>query len=465
MIKFLGHEIEWLPKVDKNQKALYIQISESIEKDIKSGKLPTGFKLPPQRLIADYLKINHSTVTKAYKHCEDKGLIHGITGKGTCVSNTLGTPKTLFSSSSEHFIDMTMLHPLYETNYVLVEMVKELFPYFDTELLYKYTSASGHQKHKFIAAKWLETLNIYCNSERMLITSGAQNALFTILLTEFTKGDSIAVDELTYTGLRNSANQLGLNLIPIEGDEEGMKVERLGAAIRKHNIKGIYVIPDCHNPTTVVMGINRRKSLANLIEKYKLIVIEDSVFRFASDINIPTIHSLIPEYCYHIASMSKLLNPGFRIAYLLIPSFSDYEKIEYVLHNQLFMPSSITNEIVSCLQSSKKINELLKIRVNIMNNRNDIFNKIFGTQLCNVNVSPLYRFLDLDGYIIKNIDLENFFKERGIMIYSADRFRVKEGIGKRGIRISIASDESKLDFIEQLNSIYKVYNELLSMVK
>ena len=84
-----------------------------IEKDIQEGILKTGFRLPPQRIIAQYLNINHSTVTRAYKGCEDKGLIKGIIGKGTFVSSTAGIPEEILSHSSNSFIDMGLTLPLY----------------------------------------------------------------------------------------------------------------------------------------------------------------------------------------------------------------------------------------------------------------------------------------------------------------------------------------------------------------
>ncbi len=69
--------------------------------------------MPPQRIIAQYLNINHSTVTRAYKGCEEKGLIKGIIGKGTFVSSTAGIPEEILSHSSNSFIDMGLTLPLY----------------------------------------------------------------------------------------------------------------------------------------------------------------------------------------------------------------------------------------------------------------------------------------------------------------------------------------------------------------
>ncbi|MBM7615856.1 aminotransferase-like domain-containing protein [Alkaliphilus hydrothermalis] len=456
MIEYLGHKIEWVPTLRNSKKAIYLQIAESIEEDIRSGKLPTGYKLPPQRLIANYLNINHSTVTKAYKYCEAKGIIHGVMGKGTFVSNTFGIPETVLSESKGKTIEMGLLQPLYETNDLLASMIEELSPFFDKEVMYKYSDASGNSKHKHIASKWLKKLNIYSDPDRMIITSGAQNALFTILMTDFNNGDKIAVDELTYTGIRNSAIQLGIDLIPIEGDDDGMLPLTLEKAIIKYNIKGIYVIPDCHNPTTNIMSMNRRNGLAHLIQKYNLIAIEDSVFRFTTNLSLPTIYSLVPKNCYHIASISKMINPGFRIAYLLLPEIANYKRLVHSLHNLLFMPSSITAEIVSCLQSSHKLDELLEIRRKLLINKNKIFDKVFQLDVSKDSSMSLFRFITIPQKLTKNIDIEKEFLKFGIQIYSADRFRILGDRGITGIRVSISSSESDKTLEEELLQVKRV---------
>lgn len=90
MINYYGNEITWIPELKKSNKPLYILMAECLEKDIENEKLKCGFKLPPQRIIANYLGINHNTVTRAYKLYEEKGLIKGVIGKGTYVSSTAG---------------------------------------------------------------------------------------------------------------------------------------------------------------------------------------------------------------------------------------------------------------------------------------------------------------------------------------------------------------------------------------
>lgn len=66
---------------------LYKSLAYSLKEDILNGFLKPGDKLPPQRELADYLDINLSTITRAFKICELKGLTSGHTVRGTYISS------------------------------------------------------------------------------------------------------------------------------------------------------------------------------------------------------------------------------------------------------------------------------------------------------------------------------------------------------------------------------------------
>ena len=78
--------MSWKPDKQKLAYPVYYSLADLMEQDIKSGKLAANTKLPPQRELADFLDLNLSTITKAYKLCEMRGLIHAATGKGTYVT-------------------------------------------------------------------------------------------------------------------------------------------------------------------------------------------------------------------------------------------------------------------------------------------------------------------------------------------------------------------------------------------
>ncbi len=83
---FENYPMSWKPSKSALSKPYYLSIASLLEADILSGALKAHTKLPPQRELADFLDLNLSTITRAYKLCELKGLLYAVTGNGTFVS-------------------------------------------------------------------------------------------------------------------------------------------------------------------------------------------------------------------------------------------------------------------------------------------------------------------------------------------------------------------------------------------
>lgn len=69
-------------------------------------------------------------------------------------------------------------------------------------------------------------------------------------------------------------------MVPILGDEDGMLPSELETQCRLLDIHGIFLMPSCSNPTTVVMSVERKKALAAVIRDHHLILIEDIILLF-----------------------------------------------------------------------------------------------------------------------------------------------------------------------------------------
>ena len=67
---FENYPMSWKPDKTKLERPYYLSIATMLEQDIINGSLPANTKLPPQRELADFLDLNLSTITRAYKICE-----------------------------------------------------------------------------------------------------------------------------------------------------------------------------------------------------------------------------------------------------------------------------------------------------------------------------------------------------------------------------------------------------------
>lgn len=460
MIDKYGNEITWVPSFNEKKEPIYVSIANSLEEDIKNGALEGGYKLPPQRVIANYLGINHSTVTRAYKLCEEKGLIKGITGKGTFVSYYAGVPQNLLTNYTDsNIIEMGMVLPLYEVNKTIESYLRDLYQNIDYESILRYAPPEGHIKHRYMASKWLSQSDIHYSPEQIIITSGTQNALSVILVSLFDRGDRIIVDEYTYTGFLSLSKLLGIILVPVKTNEDGIDISELKRTCERENIKGIYLIPDCHNPTSAKLDDIKRIEIAHIIEENNLLLIEDNPFGFTIQDKIKPISHYIPNNSIYISGTSKSINPTFRISYVA----SSQKYISHLIHgvnNLTWMASPINAEIISQILNTAKYNELVASKLLKLKERNRLVDDILNGYHLIPNETSLFRYLILPQSI-SDKDIELSCLEKRVQVFSSRRFSVGNHQNENAIRLSISGPKD----IEELRRGLLIVKEVLELSK
>ncbi|MGO0862556.1 aminotransferase class I/II-fold pyridoxal phosphate-dependent enzyme, partial [Clostridioides difficile] len=159
----------------------------------------------------------------------------------------------------------------------IIDFIKNVLRQPEMEKFLQYMSPSGTHMQKKSIAKWLERNNIYTKEENVLLSTGGQNAICATLLGLFKAGDRIATDSLSFSGIKSIAKMIGIQLVPIPQEKNEMSIESLENYCKNENIKGIYIMPDYHNPTTHSMSNLSRKKIAEIAKKYNIIIIEDAI--------------------------------------------------------------------------------------------------------------------------------------------------------------------------------------------
>ena len=72
---FDNYPMSWKPDLSRTSGPKYLALVSLMEEDIKNGTLKAGTKLPPQRELADYLNVNLSTISRAFKLCGQKAVL------------------------------------------------------------------------------------------------------------------------------------------------------------------------------------------------------------------------------------------------------------------------------------------------------------------------------------------------------------------------------------------------------
>lgn len=378
---FENYPMAWKPEKSKLPRPIYKSLAEQMEKDIAEGLLLPGTKLPPQRELAEFLDINFTTVTRAYKLCEYKGLIQSVMGSGTFVAAHANQSTPLAKDIYRHnVIEMGPISSFEETNDLVVPLLHKVLDHMYPEQFLTYRDPAGMAHQRQAGAEWLSLLGVKVKYTEVVIMTGAQNALTTALLTLFNPGDRIAVDTFTFMNFIELSKLYHLTLVPVPGDENGMSAEELDNVCNQSHVSGVFLIPSCHNPTTIVMNEERKKDIAAVIKKHDLLLIEDDAdafmtYGYVDDCGEP-LHSMIPERTVYVCSMSKSLCSGLRIALMVVPPNTE-AAFERSIFNTNVKTSSMDAEVISEAIISGAAHKIVEHRIQLAKEANEIFNEVF----------------------------------------------------------------------------------------
>jgi 2-aminoadipate transaminase len=194
-----------------------------------------------------------------------------------------------------------------------------------------YGLASGPQGYlplrEFLTVKLKRGAGIDCVADDILVVSGSLQALDLVNQTLLTRGDTVIIERDTYQGALNRLMRLGVDVVGIPLDHEGMRMDALAAALedlKRRNVtpKYIYTIPTVQNPTGTIMPEHRRIELLKLSESYGVPIFEDDCY---ADLiwdgkRPPALHAMSKTGgVIHIGSFSKSIAPALRVGYIVAP--------------------------------------------------------------------------------------------------------------------------------------------------
>lgn len=434
---FDNYPMSWRPDKGLLTPPLYLSLANQLEYDILNGILPPHTKLPPQRELADYLDVNLSTVTRALKHCELKGLTYGVVGRGTFVA-----PVAEFhlNSAQRDLIELGSINPFDSCNRSVVEAAKYVLSKGYAEKLLDYGQPLGSPHQRQVAGRWLRRLGVEASPERVAVTSGAQNALVIALIALFQPGEVIAVDPYTMSNFIGLADMLHIRLVPVEQDGFGMRPDRLEALCRREAVRGVYLMPSCQMPTALMMDGDRRRALAQVIRDNALIALEDDVYSFLAPEGPAPLATLAPEQTVHICSMSKSLSAGLRIAFLAYPDQYGPPLLRGI-HNVNVQTPSFNTEVACTLIESGVAEEIIQEKRTLSQRRNEVYLRRFGPGAGNENPLTFCRWLALpDGADGRTVEEEAL--RLGVRVFCSAHFWVSGREKARFLRVALSSPES-----------------------
>lgn len=351
----------------------YQRVAAALEEAIREGLFKPGDALPTQRALAAELKVTTGTATHGYAEAARRGLVAGVTGRGTFVSSAGSDvdvmpppaplpPSTQWpdaeasapsdgDSSAEPRWNLGFIAPFESLNPSLHKALGNLLRRLsDRELaeLQSYHRPAGMDRHREAGALWARRYGVPASGRDLLVCAGSQHALMTILATLCTPGDRIAVENLSYPLLRELSWRLRLPLAPVRTDACGMLPDALESACRSGGVKAVYLMPSCRNPTLTRMPESRRRDIVEVCRRHDVFIIEDDVYALALNPPTPALPfaALAPERTCFIAATSEILGGGLRVAYLCPPQHT-LDELERTLSYTISMVPPLMAELAA----------------------------------------------------------------------------------------------------------------------
>lgn len=388
--------------VDKQLKTpLYWQISNQIRDMIITGQLPHGAILPSERSLAKILDVHRNTVVKAYADLKDKELIAASQGIGHTVE-FLGEGKSKDTASrsnnqklrpvnwdhaiKDQYLDMEktfddifsrfdddylisfaggMAAPIYDKGRLAIDMAEILNEEGKVPMFFSPYQGDTELRQRILA--YLRTKGIKAGLSEVQIMSETNQALDFIATALLSEGDTVITEEPMSPDVYRVVELAGCKVIPIPLDENGMQCDNIEPIIERYHPKFIYVNSSYHDPTSVILSLERRKKLMEISNKYRLPIIEEDAASELSydNASLPTLKSMdTTGNVIYIYSFSLTFVPGLTMAFI-VGSAKLIKSISYLVSIRLTSLDLITQKLLAKYLANgtyyRKLDELLHL--------------------------------------------------------------------------------------------------------
>ncbi|MBH5334123.1 PLP-dependent aminotransferase family protein [Streptomyces pactum] len=297
----------------------YLSAADAVARDIEAGRLRPGDRLPTQRAFARAHGIANSTAARVYRELTRRGLVVGEVGRGTFVRADPPAAGPALAEPAGRRVDLELNYPLVEGQAHL--LAAGLRPLLRPDLLgaaLRPVGAAGTAAAREAVAGLLTRTGWRPAPDRVLFAGNGRQAIAAAVAALVPPGGRLAVEELTYPVLKAVAARLGVTLVPLATDADGVRPEALAAACRAGRPAAVYLQPTLHNPLATTVPPARRAELADALERLDLYAIEDTIWAFLSD-GPPPLAALAPDRTVLIDSLSKRLAPGLTAGFAVTP--------------------------------------------------------------------------------------------------------------------------------------------------
>ena len=304
---------------------LRAQLERELREAIRSGRLRAGGKLPPSRLLADELDVSRGVVVEAYSQLVAEGYLVARPGDGTRIADGLaqqppaaraspGTVRGVRYDLRSGIPDLSFF-PRREWQSATASALREL-----PDAAFTYGSRRGLRQLRIALSDYLGRVRaVVADPERMFVATGAAHGMSILWHTIHQRGARrVAVEDPTWSAIRETIVQAGLEPVPVAVDEHGLDV----AALEHVDVDAVVLSPAHQYPTGNVLAPERRAELITWARRHGSLIVEDDYdaeYRYDRD-PIASLQGLAPDCVVYVGTSSKTLAPGLSLGWILVPS-------------------------------------------------------------------------------------------------------------------------------------------------
>src|SRR5450830_1301106 len=333
--------------------ASYRKIVEGLVTAIVDGRLTPGTLLPGTREMARLLDVNRKTVILAYEEAMTKGWLVSEPRRGTFVNAQLAPTATARSAPPSFALELRAQPavPYFTPGQPATALQQQpgalffdngacdhrllpqavLHRYYRNALRNSFTTntvrhgseGSGHYLRNALAEMLRHNRGLNVDARQICLTQGVQMSLYLTASVLLKPGDVVVVERLSYPPAWEIFRQLCAQLVTVDLDDEGCRVDQLAELCRIHSVRMMYVTPHHQFPTTVSLRAGRRQQLLELARVHDFCIIEedyDHEYHFAGRPYLPLASDSAQRHVIYIGSLSKSLGSTFRCSYIVAPS-------------------------------------------------------------------------------------------------------------------------------------------------
>lgn len=294
---------------------LHERLAIAVERLISERRYQPGDRLPTHRVLAQQAGVAIGTVTKALDLLSARGILRGEVGRGTFVNDVRIPPV------DGGIIDLSVNGPPQVIPEDMFRAAADRAMRASLALPHGgYADQRGTAGQRRILADWLARTRLAVSEDELVLSVGVQHGVHLAFQDLKDTSRLIATEGATYPGAIAAARGLGMEMVPVRHDSEGMEPEDLDRVLTETGAKVVYLTPVSHNPIGFETGEKRRRELLAVIERHDGWIVEDDIYSVYSAKTAPTFKEMAPERTYYLNSISKCLTPLLRVGIVIPPA-------------------------------------------------------------------------------------------------------------------------------------------------